>query len=181
MRNPLHELFHPTPSWLCKVNTTVISFHRRGNGGPKRFSRLTPGHPANKWQTGNTNTGWAGEPGVSPVEGGGVPVPLSPTPHLPGAPQPSGWGGHRAALQQSQEELKWKMTQPRATSPWAQRGRSLWGRVIWERFHGGQGQRQSRIWAQTSTRHGPSHGGPDAAPQPMGGAAQGLGVTQLRA
>lgn len=92
MRNPLHGLFHLISIMALHGKYYYNIFHRQGNGGPKRFSRLTPGHPANTWQMGDTNTGWVGEPGVSPVEGCGVPVPLSPTPHLPGAPQPSGWG-----------------------------------------------------------------------------------------
>lgn len=151
----------------------------------QKFQPLDTRSPSQGVADRGQDTGWEGGSGGSLAEDGGAsgpPVPLSPVPQLPGAPQASRWAGHCAALQQRQEELKWKTTWLNAMSPPRSERENITGQGHPGKASWRIGSEQSGIWAQTST---PLLGLPTEdrtllPPQPMGGAAQGLGGESSR-
>lgn len=55
----------------------------------RKVKSLAQGHPANKWQTGDLNTGWVGGSRASVVEGGGMSGPPVLLPLTPPSPRSS--------------------------------------------------------------------------------------------
>lgn len=138
----------------------------------QKFQPLDTRSPSQGVADRGQDTGWEGGSGGSLAEDGGAsgpPVPLSPVPQLPGAPQASRWAGHCAALQQRQEELKWKTTWLNAMSPPRSERENITGQGHPGKASWRIGSEQSGIWAQTSTPPGPSHGGPYSASSPADG------------